>query len=547
MSNGTVEGTSGDDLIDASYTGDPDGDVVDNNDAPDGSNNDVIAAGAGNDTVLAGAGDDLVYGDSIALDPANHASLSNGPATVLTVVNSADGPIELWWIDASGTPKPYGTIQPGGTFVQPTYENHNWVLRDQDGNYLDLIEGASNQTVNYGAGGLNDSIAGGGGDDTLFGGAGDDMLFGGDGNDTLRGGAGNDTLTGGSGNDTFGFERFGGADVVTDFSLTDTDGDGKYDDQLDVSELRTLDGNPVTAWDVTVGDDGNGNALLTFPEGETIVLLGVSPSQMQTAGQKFAAGIPCFTTGTLVLTPGGEVPIEGLRPGDPVLTRDNGPQPLVWVGIPRLDAADLALRPDLRPVLLEPGALGQERRLLVSPQHGMLVGRGADEALVRATHLARLPGGKVRIAKGVRSVTYVHLMFESHQVIWGNGLPSESFYPGPWGLSALDGPALLEIAHLFPDAVRLGAATGYGARARPFLGSGDLRRGTVPLRRTPINNTVVMEPVQAPMACSASNSPLMRSLRWRKASTTMAHNPFEAMVPQPVRAGRILRTLARTM
>jgi hypothetical protein len=274
--------------------------------------------------------------------------------------------------------------------------------------------------------------------------------------------------------------------VITDFSLTDSDNDGRFDDQLDVSELRTLSGNPVRAWNVTVTDDGNGNALLIFPEGETVLLMGVSPAQMQTAGQKFAAGIPCFTTGTMIRTPRGELPVEALRPGDLVLTRDNGPQPLVWVGSRHLDATDLALRPDLRPVVFEPGALAQDRRLLVSPQHGMLIGQGAGEALVRATHLARLPGaGKVRIAHGIRSVTYVHLMFENHQVIWGNGLPSESFYPGLWGLSALDLPALLEVSRLFPDAVRLGAAAGYGATARPFLRYAELQRHAAQLWSEP--------------------------------------------------------------
>ena len=340
-----------------------------------------------------------------------------------------------------------------------------------------LFGGTGGDTLEGGAG--NDSLDGGHDNDILRGEAGNDTLFGGLGNDSLIGGDGDDRLTGGSGNDSFQFARTGGADVVTDFSLADTDGDGRFDDQLDVSALRTLSGDPVTAWDVTVTDDGNGNALLTFPEGETIVLQGVAPSQMQTAQQKFAAGIPCFAAGTLILTPRGEIRIELLRPGDLVLTRDNGPQPLVWIGMRRLDAADLSLRPDLRPVVFAPGALGQDRRLLVSPQHGMLVGQGADEALVRAIHLARLPGGKVRIARGVRSVTYVHLMFDRHQVIWGNGLASESFYPGPWGLSALDPSALREIARLFPDAVRLGAAAGYGALARRSLGLADLHRAAL--------------------------------------------------------------------
>lgn len=57
-----VEGTAGDDLIDASYTGDPEGDLIDNTGHSDASNSDSVVAGAGNDTVLSGAGDDTIDG-----------------------------------------------------------------------------------------------------------------------------------------------------------------------------------------------------------------------------------------------------------------------------------------------------------------------------------------------------------------------------------------------------------------------------------------------------------------------------------------------------
>lgn len=54
----------------------------------------------------------------------------------------ADGPIELWWIDGAGTLVNYATISTGQTVVQPTYDTHNWVLRDGDGINLRLIEAA---------------------------------------------------------------------------------------------------------------------------------------------------------------------------------------------------------------------------------------------------------------------------------------------------------------------------------------------------------------------------------------------------------------------
>ena len=149
----------------------------------------------------------------------------------------------------------------------------------------------------------NDAILADAGNDVVYGGTGQDTIFGGTGNDVLSGDGGDDTLTGGSGNDTFAFERAGGHDRIVDLDLGDANGDGFYNDQLDVSDLRTPSGDPVTAFDVTVIDDGNGNARLIFPEGESVVLQGVSPAQMATAQQRHAAGIPCFTPDTMILTP----------------------------------------------------------------------------------------------------------------------------------------------------------------------------------------------------------------------------------------------------
>lgn len=64
-SNGIVDGTAGDDIIDVSYDGDPENDFVDAADGTGiGRNDDIIDAGAGNDTVDGGLGDDTIYGNS---------------------------------------------------------------------------------------------------------------------------------------------------------------------------------------------------------------------------------------------------------------------------------------------------------------------------------------------------------------------------------------------------------------------------------------------------------------------------------------------------
>jgi len=42
--------------------------------------------------------------------------------------------------------------------------------------------------------------------------------------------------------------------------------------------------------------------------------------------------VVCFTSGTELLTKRGKQLIENLRVGDMIVTRDNGLQPLKWIG-----------------------------------------------------------------------------------------------------------------------------------------------------------------------------------------------------------------------
>ncbi|MEO0937587.1 MAG: Hint domain-containing protein [Pseudomonadota bacterium] len=299
------------------------------------------------------------------------------------------------------------------------------------------------------------------------------------GNDTIDGGAGNDLITTGAGNDTVVMSDGGGNDTVTDFDMGDDNGDGFTNDQIDVSGLTDASGQPVKVWDVTVTDDGVGNALLTFPNGESLLLQGVTSAQASSAQSMHSMGIPCFTTGTLIKTPTGEVPVETLRVGDIVVTRDNGPKTIRWIGARQLGLKELRSNPKLCPVLVQAGALGNSRDLLVSPQHGILITdhtRGGGERLVRAAHLARLPKRRIRVAMGKRRVTYIHMLFDQHEIVFSNGLASESFYPGKWGLGALAIAPKREVLDLFPELERADAEQVYGATARSFFRFGDLKK-----------------------------------------------------------------------
>ena len=94
--------------------------------------------------------------------------------------------------------------------------------------------------------------------------------------------------------------------------------------------------------------------------------------------------------------------------------------------------------------------------------------------LVRAIHLVRLPGGKARIAKGCRKVTYIHLMFDAHQIVFANGAPSESLYPGPLALRGLSNQARTELRAIFPDLFEYPSEEVFGPRARTLARFSDL-------------------------------------------------------------------------
>ncbi|WP_370402401.1 Hint domain-containing protein [Sulfitobacter sp. JB4-11] len=171
--------------------------------------------------------------------------------------------------------------------------------------------------------------------------------------------------------------------------------------------------------------------------------LGVAPKDDISSGE---GGVICFTPGTRVRTPHGLSLIEDLREGDLVQTKDNGVQPIRWVGSRRMTGARLFAMPRLRPVRINAGAMAEDmpdHDLIVSPEHRMLI-KGAvaqelfntPEVLVAAKDL--INGTTITVDLKLREVTYVHLLLDHHQVLWANGMETESFHPASASLSALD-------------------------------------------------------------------------------------------------------------
>lgn len=184
-------------------------------------------------------------------------------------------------------------------------------------------------------------------------------------------------------------------------------------------------------------------------------------------GYVLVDAVPCFVAGTMIETLRGKRPVETLEPGDFVITRDEGPQPLRWIGQRTVEAVGA-----YAPIRIEANTLGQHDEIWLSPLHRVLISDltaellfGEPEVLVAAKELIRRNG--VTQIEG-DEVTYVHLLFDRHHVIFSEGLATESFLPGPQIKHSFEEEFLEEIEALFPD-LDTETGEGYGRAARRLL------------------------------------------------------------------------------
>ena len=191
---------------------------------------------------------------------------------------------------------------------------------------------------------------------------------------------------------------------------------------------------------------------------------------------------PCFTPGTLIATPRGEMPAELLKVGDKVVTRDNGIREILWVGRNDMNWRDMQAMAHLKPVLIREGALGDglpDRDMMVSPNHRILVSNqltvlhfDEPEVLVAAKHLI---GGNGLQSIDSFGTTYIHFLFDRHEILLSNGCWSESFQPDDFSLKGLGNAQRSEIQELFPELktrkgpIRFGAARRILSRVEAML------------------------------------------------------------------------------
>ena len=197
----------------------------------------------------------------------------------------------------------------------------------------------------------------------------------------------------------------------------------------------------------------NGTQVFTPTDGQVLqngILQSASGVTTQGPLDVGDLGPPCFVAGTLIETERGMTAIQDLAVGDLVRTLDNGLQPVRWHGARAVPALD-----KLAPIRFAPGAFGNDKELLLSPQHKVLVSGwraelffGQDEVFVAAQHLVN--HDTIHRAPR-RQVTYHHLMFDAHEVLLAHGVPTESFYPGDYILGDVELRG--EIEAIFPETI----------------------------------------------------------------------------------------------
>ncbi len=482
----TIYGQDGDDWINAGDSTLLWGQEDDKTDPVPENGLDYVDGGAGNDTIfgeddddtlLGGTGDDLIDGglDEDSIDGGDGFDTLLGGDGKDTI----NGGLSNDSID-------------GGRNADELYggDGNDTLL---GGNGEDtLMGGAGNDLLDGGTGG--DVMDGGIGDDTIIGSSGRDTIDGGDGNDSIVSGLGEDLVHGGMGDDTIevGAENdtiYGdeGNDLLTGFNGVDeiyggddrdtiiggTAGDsidgGAGGDDFDTLDLRGSAPSDGSLQVTFTGPDSNGNGydgVVTYYDSAGNETGSFDFSEIEEV-------IPCFTPGTTIATPKGERLVEELQVGDRVITRDNGLQEIRWIGQKGLTGVQLQRNAHLKPILITRGALGNglpERDMLVSPNHRVLVNNEKTalyfeerEVLAAAKHLV---GAEGIHEVDVMGTTYIHFMFDHHEVVLSNGSWTESFQPGDYTLQGIGNAQRNEIFELFPELKAQGGVQDYQSARR---------------------------------------------------------------------------------
>lgn len=274
--------------------------------------------------------------------------------------------------------------------------------------------------------------------------------------------------------------------VIANDDISDLPEDGSRTLDLLANDTNqtsgTLSISQINGQDVSVGSivtlntgqtvQLNGDGTVTiFGDGDTEIVDFTYQIESNSGGTDTGFvtlnSIPCFVKGTHVLCECGEVAVEDLEVGDLVLTKDEGLMPVRWIGSRSVEGTGR-----FAPIHINANTFGSHKDIWISPLHRILIRDslaellfGEAEVLVAAKDL--INDHSVRQEKRA-DVTYFHLLFDRHQVIYSEGLETESFLPGPQMKHSFEQEILNELCGLLPE-IASHRARGCNVAARHML------------------------------------------------------------------------------
>ncbi len=175
-----------------------------------------------------------------------------------------------------------------------------------------------------------------------------------------------------------------------------------------------------------------------------------APTSVATASNSFDNIHSGFAADTNIMTSLGDVKVQNLKVGARVITRDHGMQTLRWIG-----SHKVRISADDAPIMFQKAVLKNTRDLILSPQHRILFKGeqaelmfGQSEVLVPAKTL--LNNDRVyQIVDGF--IEYYHVLFDRHEIIYSEGVSTESYLPTIENIKNLDQDTRENLYDVFPN------------------------------------------------------------------------------------------------
>ncbi|MDA8746635.1 Hint domain-containing protein [Litoreibacter sp.] len=282
--------------------------------------------------------------------------------------------------------------------------------------------------------------------------------------------------------------------------------------------ITYLDGTSATYGNVVMFQTANGDLFLSnsdfagtdirgpdIKELQSITVNSITSTSYSALFHNNFQSFACFAEGTRLATPDGSLPIETLKVGDLVQTLDHGAQAIRWIG-----RSTVLQMGKMSPVCIAPGSLGcglPLAELRVSQHHRMLIRSsvvermtGSYEALIAAKFLLPITG--IELKSDIAPISYLHLLFDRHEILNAEGAPSESLFPGDQALEMLGPECSKEINSLL---LKMESWRDGGSPARDIL-VGRLRRQAIDRHLKNAKPVLATEAPKYKRAIGAKNS-----------------------------------------